>query len=114
MLRGLAAAAGVWWPPPPARWMEAGVGGAAAIVASDRLAEAATARSRPDGERPPTTRSVLLLARLLFQSAASFGGRASGARRVTLKGEQLKAVEVFTRQSENAVQRTPSKDVDQR
>ena len=65
--------------PPPSPAYAATVGGASRMVPSVGRVEAATARARAGDERPPTTRSVLLLARLLFQSAASVGGRASGA-----------------------------------
>ena len=51
-------------PAPSVRVTKAGVGGAAAMVASVGRAGPATARSRADDQRPPTTRRVLLLARL--------------------------------------------------
>ena len=54
-------------PAPSVRVTKAGVGGAAAMVASVGRAGPATARSRADDQRPPTTRRVLLLARLTLR-----------------------------------------------
>ena len=51
-------------PAPSVRVTKAGVGGAAAMVASVGRAGPATARSRADDQQPPTTRRVLLLARM--------------------------------------------------
>ena len=79
--------------------------GAAAMVASDDRAEAATARSGPHDQRPPTTRRVLFLARLTLEEEvgrpAVWGARPRAESR--LYKSLQRTGEVFTRQGRSSL-----------